>query len=94
MNDFTQKKRIVIKIGSHSLVHPRTGRIDYIKMERLAMEAADISNRGLDVCLVSSGAKADIGNFRKIRFAAGKSDARFYRTGKAYVCISEIFCGI
>ena len=58
LNPFSEKKRIVIKIGSHSLVHPRTGRVDYIKMERLAMEISDLKNRGLDVCLVSSGAMA------------------------------------
>ena len=72
MKDFSQKKRIVIKIGSHSLVHPRTGRIDYIKMERLAMEVADIKNRGLDVCLVSSGAMA-VG--RQILGVSQKSDS-------------------
>ncbi|MBQ9632868.1 MAG: glutamate 5-kinase [Lachnospiraceae bacterium] len=58
MNSISEKKRIVIKIGSHSLVHPRTGQVDYIKMERLAMEISDIKNRGMDVCLVSSGAMA------------------------------------
>ena len=56
--DFTDKKRIVIKIGSNSLVHPATGRLDYIKIERLAMELSDLRNRGMDVCLVSSGAIA------------------------------------
>ena len=56
--DFSKKKRIIIKIGSNSLVHPTTGRLDYIKIERLAMELSDIRNRGMDVCLVSSGAIA------------------------------------
>ena len=56
--DFTDKKRIIIKIGSNSLVHPATGRLDYIKIERLAMELSDLRNRGMDVCLVSSGAIA------------------------------------
>lgn len=58
MSRFENKKRIVIKIGSHSLVHPKTSLVDYIKMERLAMEISDLKNRGLDVCLVSSGAMA------------------------------------
>lgn len=58
MSSITDKKRIVIKIGSHSLVHPQSGMVDYIKMERLAMEISDIRNRGIDVCLVSSGAMA------------------------------------
>jgi glutamate 5-kinase len=56
--DFSQVKRVVIKIGSNSLTHPNTGRLDYIKIERLAMELSDLRNRGLDVCLVSSGAIA------------------------------------
>lgn len=58
MKALNEKKRIVIKIGSHSLVHAKTGRVDYIKMERLAMEISDLKNRGFDVCLVSSGAMA------------------------------------
>lgn len=53
-----KKNRVVIKIGSNSLMHPGTGRLDYIKIERLAMELCDLRNRGKDVCLVSSGAIA------------------------------------
>ncbi len=56
--DFSTVKRVVIKIGSNSLTHPNTGRLDYVKLERLAMELSDLRNRGLDVCLVSSGAIA------------------------------------
>ena len=52
------ESRVVIKIGSNSLMHPETGKPDYIKIERLAMELTDLRNRGLDVCLVSSGAIA------------------------------------
>lgn len=50
--------RVVVKIGSNSLMHEETGRPDYIKIERLAMELTDLRNRGMDVCLVSSGAIA------------------------------------
>ena len=39
-------------------MHEETGRPDYIKIERLAMELTDLRNRGMDVCLVSSGAIA------------------------------------
>ncbi|MEE3480357.1 MAG: glutamate 5-kinase [Lachnospiraceae bacterium] len=53
-----KENRIVVKIGSNSLMHPETGRPDYIKIERLAKELTDIRNRGNDVCLVSSGAIA------------------------------------
>lgn len=50
------KKRIVIKIGSSSLMHPETGRLDLIKLEILVRELADLKNQGKDVVLVSSGA--------------------------------------
>ncbi len=53
-----QKKRIVIKIGSSSLQHPNTGKLDFLKMERLVRELCDLRNSGIDVCLVSSGAIA------------------------------------
>ena len=51
-------KRIVIKIGSSSLTHEKTGSINFLKMERLVRVLCDIRNRGYDVCLVSSGAIA------------------------------------
>ncbi len=50
--------RIVIKIGSSSLTHKETGNIDLYKMEHLVRALSDLSNRGNDVCLVSSGAIA------------------------------------
>lgn len=50
------KKRIVIKIGSSSLMHPETGRLDLIKLEILVRELSDLKNQGKDVVLVSSGA--------------------------------------
>lgn len=53
-----RKKRIVIKIGSSSLQHPETGKLDFLKMERLVRELCDLRNSGIDVCLVSSGAIA------------------------------------
>ena len=56
--DLSKKKRVVVKVGSNSLVHKRTGKTDFIKLERLAMELASLSNRGVDVVLVSSGAIA------------------------------------
>ena len=58
MQDFLDKKRVIIKVGSSTLVHKKTGRLDYIKLERLVREICDIKNRGMDVCLVSSGAIA------------------------------------
>ena len=52
------KKRIVIKIGSSSLIHTETGRLDFHKLEILARELSDLHNQGKDVVLVSSGAIA------------------------------------
>ena len=52
------KKRVVIKIGSSSLTHKETGRLDLTKMEVLVREISDLRNQGKDVILVSSGAIA------------------------------------
>lgn len=52
------KKRIVIKIGSSSLQHAETGKLDYVKMDMLVRELCDLRNQGKDVVLVSSGAIA------------------------------------
>ncbi len=52
------KKRIVIKIGSSSLMHSGTGKINLMKVEKLVRTIVDIKNSGKDVILVSSGAIA------------------------------------
>lgn len=52
------KKRIVIKIGSSSLMHNETGRLNLGKIEKLVRTIVDIKNFGKDVVLVSSGAIA------------------------------------
>ncbi|MCR5627257.1 MAG: glutamate 5-kinase [Lachnospiraceae bacterium] len=52
------RKRIVVKIGSSSLIHPETGRLDYKKIDKLACELVDLKNAGRDIILVSSGATA------------------------------------
>ncbi|MFR6537004.1 MAG: glutamate 5-kinase [Lachnospiraceae bacterium] len=57
-NRFKNKKRIVVKIGSSSLQHKKTGQLDFIKLEKLVRELCDLKNQDLDVCLVSSGAIA------------------------------------
>lgn len=51
-------KRVVIKIGSSSLTYPETGRLNLSKMEHLVRAICDLRNRGIDICLVSSGAIA------------------------------------
>lgn len=55
---FNQKKRVVVKIGSSSLNHEATGNLNLTKVDHLVRELCDMRNRGIDVCLVSSGAIA------------------------------------
>jgi len=57
-NELKNKQRIVIKIGSSSLTHKESGRLDLIKLEVLVREISDLRNQGKDVILVSSGAIA------------------------------------
>ncbi len=52
------KQRIVVKIGSSSLTHPKTRALDYNKMEQLVRFLCDLSHQGKEVVLVSSGAQA------------------------------------
>ncbi|MDO4261606.1 MAG: glutamate 5-kinase [Eubacteriales bacterium] len=56
--NFKDKKRIVVKVGTSSLTHPETGLTDLITMEKLVRELTDLHNRGKEVILVSSGAIA------------------------------------
>ena len=55
---FQNKRRVVVKIGSSSLNHAETGNLNLTKVEHLVRELCDMRNRGIDVCLVSSGAIA------------------------------------
>lgn len=55
-NSILNKQRIVIKIGSSSLTHKTTGKLDLIKLEILVREICDLRNLGKEVVLVSSGA--------------------------------------
>ena len=52
------RKRIVIQIGSSSLMHKDTGRLNLRKIEQLVRTLVDLKNSGKDVILVSSGAIA------------------------------------
>ena len=53
-----EKQRIVVKIGSSSLTHMETGKINLEKMERLVRVLTDLLNGGREVVLVTSGAVA------------------------------------
>lgn len=53
---FKEKQRIVIKIGTSSLTHKKTGRLNLGKLEVLVRQLSDLRNQGKEVVLVSSGA--------------------------------------
>lgn len=55
MSKISEKKRIVIKIGTSSLTH-RTGRVNIRRVEQFVKTVADLHNMGKEIVLVSSGA--------------------------------------
>ncbi len=48
-------KRVVFKVGTSSLTYPN-GRLNINKIDLLVRVISDLKNRGIEVCLVSSGA--------------------------------------
>ncbi|WP_343209048.1 glutamate 5-kinase [Anaerolentibacter hominis] len=50
------KKRIVIKIGTSTITHEKTGNLNLDKMEKLIRVLTDLRNQGKEIILVSSGA--------------------------------------
>ena len=48
-------KRIVIKVGTSTLTHS-TGKLNLLRIEKLARELSDLANQGKQMILVSSGA--------------------------------------
>ncbi|MDD2370608.1 MAG: glutamate 5-kinase [Firmicutes bacterium] len=58
-------KRVIVKVGTSTLTH-ENGTINIEKMEQLVRGVADISNKGYEVILVSSGAVgAGVGKLHK-----------------------------
>ncbi len=55
MIDFSEKKRIVIKLGTSTLAH-KTGKLNIRRMNNLVRVLADLQNSGHELILVSSGA--------------------------------------
>lgn len=53
--DLKKSNRIVIKVGTSTLTHDN-GRLNFVRMDRLAMVISELINRGNEVILVSSGA--------------------------------------
>lgn len=64
-----EKKRIVVKIGSSTIIHEQTGHLDLLKLEKLVRILTDLNNQGKEIVLVSSGA---IGVGRKTIGLKGK----------------------
>ena len=54
MSSISDKKRIVIKLGSSTLTH-KTGRLNLRKMDSLIKVIADLHNSGKEIIMVSSG---------------------------------------
>lgn len=61
------KKRIVVKVGSSTLIHKETGNVNYTRIEKLVRALVDIKNSGREIILVSSGAIAVGRELLKIR---------------------------
>jgi glutamate 5-kinase len=55
MIDFSEKKRIVIKVGTSNIAYP-TGNLNIRRVERLVRVISDIRNSGCEIILVTSGA--------------------------------------
>ncbi|HNX64251.1 MAG TPA: glutamate 5-kinase [Oscillospiraceae bacterium] len=55
MLNLSDKKRIVIKIGTSTLTH-KTGRLNIRRVEELIKTIADLQNSGKEIIIVSSGA--------------------------------------
>lgn len=73
------KQRIVIKVGSSSLVHEETGALNLTKLEILVREISDLHNMGKEVILVSSGAIA-------VGIKAAKLEKRPEKTEEKQAC--------
>ena len=56
MDNVQKCRRITVKIGSSTLTHAKTGRLNIRRMETLVRTLSDIKNSGREVVLVSSGA--------------------------------------
>lgn len=58
MNNTPAYKRIAVKVGSSTLTHRATGKLNIRRMEMLVRTLSDIKNSGIEVVLISSGAVA------------------------------------
>ena len=58
MRNLSDKKRIVIKLGTTTITHESTGSLDLLKLEKLVRIITDLHNQGKEIVIVSSGAIA------------------------------------
>ncbi|MBR4071220.1 MAG: glutamate 5-kinase, partial [Clostridia bacterium] len=58
MENIHNCSRITVKIGSSTLTHAATGRLNIRRIEALVRVLSDMKNAGKEVVLVSSGAVA------------------------------------
>ncbi len=58
MGKMCKYARITVKIGSSTLTHENTGKLNIRRIEKLVKTISDIKNSGVEVVLVSSGAIA------------------------------------
>ncbi len=54
-SDLKNCRRIVVKVGTSTITHD-TGKLNLLRMERLARALSDLHNQGKDVVLITSGA--------------------------------------
>lgn len=53
--NLSSANRIVVKVGTSTLTHT-TGKLNLLRIERLARELSDLANQGKQIILVTSGA--------------------------------------
>ena len=56
MTDFSQKKRIVVKVGTSTLAHA-TGNLNIRRVAKLIEVFSDLKNAGKEIIFVTSGAQ-------------------------------------
>ena len=93
--ELARKNRIVIKIGSSSLVHSNTQNLDYGKLEKLVRMLCDLRNQGKDVILVSSGAigvgAKSLGLFERPRTTSLKQACAAVGQGQLMMVYQKLF---
>ncbi|MCR5587251.1 MAG: glutamate 5-kinase [Lachnospiraceae bacterium] len=53
--NISKRKRIVIKIGTSTITHHKTGMLNIRRVEKLVKTIADLKNTGYEIIMVSSG---------------------------------------